>query len=88
MKKKIHDQKPSGKDILRGFISPQLEASLSESTLRNLSSPTLFSSERQKIMLAYFNMFQISGSTDAPAHWKKEYFSDWTKKERDSPCSV
>ena len=58
MKKKIHDQKPSGKDILRGFISPQLEASLSESTLRNLSSPTLFSKSTSKIMLAYFNIFQ------------------------------
>ena len=27
---------------------------------------------------------QTSGSTYAPAHWKRKYFSDWTKKERDS----
>jgi len=38
----FHKQKPSEKDIPRGFISPQSEASLSEFTLRNLSSPTLF----------------------------------------------
>ena len=59
MKKKFHDQKPSGKDILRGFISPQFEASLSESTLRNLSSPTLFLRELQKLCwrtLTYFNI--------------------------------
>jgi len=31
---------------------------------------------------------QTSGSTYAPAHRKRKYFSDWTKKERDSPCSV
>ena len=42
MKKEFHKQKPSEKDIPRGFISPQSEASLSEFTLRNLSLPTLF----------------------------------------------
>ena len=55
----FHKQKPSGKDILRGFISPQFEASMSEFTLRNLSSPTLFSRELQKLCwrtLTYFNI--------------------------------
>ena len=45
----FHDQKPSGKDILRGFISSQFEASLSETTLRDLSSPALFSRELRKL---------------------------------------
>ena len=60
MKKKFHDQKPSGKDILRGFISPQYEATVSGTTLRNVSSPTLFSRELQKCIcwrtLTYFNI--------------------------------
>ena len=106
MKFFFHKQKPSEKDIPRGFISPQSEASLSEFTLRNLSSPTLFLKENFNKLcwrtLTYFNICmdqhlridvedfdtQTSGSTYAPAHRKRKYFSDWTKKERDSPCSV
>ena len=55
----------------------------------------------QKIMLAYFNIFQhmhgqrvthfdtrTSGSRYALAHQKRKYFSDWIKKERDNPRSV
>ena len=59
MEKKIHKQKPSEKDIPRGFISPQSEASLSEFTLRNLSSPTLLLENFNKLCwrtLTYFNI--------------------------------
>ena len=31
---------------------------------------------------------QTHGSTYASAHRRRKYFSDWTKKERDTPCSV
>ena len=58
MKKKFHDQKPSGKDILRGFVSPQIRGvTVRVNTPKFILAHPLFK-RTSKIMLAYFNIFQ------------------------------
>ena len=57
MKKKFHDQKPSGKDILRGFISPQFRGVIVRvNTPKFILANPLF--KGTLIMLVYFNIFQ------------------------------
>ena len=59
-KKKIHDQKPSGKDISRGFTSPQIRGDTCPSQHSEIQ-PRLpsFQRELQKLCwrtLTYFNI--------------------------------
>ena len=103
IEKKIHNQKnPVKRHKSRFYIPSKLRRQLSKRKHSEIQ-PRLpsFQRELQKIMLAYFNIFQYmygprvthfdtltSGSRYALAHQKRKIFSDWIKKERDSPRSV
>ena len=102
-KKIFITKKTQWKDISRGFTVPQKRGDNcpKRNHSKNSASPTLFSTRISFFMLAYFNIFQhmygprvthfdtlTSGSRYALAHQKRKNFSDWIKKERDSPRSV
>ena len=102
-KKNFHNQKsPVKRHKSRFYIPSNLRRQLSKRKHSKIQPrPPSFQREFQKIMLAYFNIFQhmygprvthfdtlTSGSRYALAHQKRKNFSDWIKKERDSPRSV
>ena len=99
----FHNQKNPVKRHKPRFYSPSKARRQLSKRKHSEIQPRLpsFQRELQKIMLAYFNIFQYmygprvthfdtltSGSRYALAHQKRKNFSDWIKKERDSPRSV